>query len=84
MMTHGTCIFVVVDFAAAFLRRREDRVSAERANPQGESVRGPMVWVPGREFLRIEGCSSGTNISRQSIQIRTSVLRTELDRGSEW
>jgi hypothetical protein len=55
---------------------REVRFSPWHANPHAESVRTQLVRVPGREPLRTECWSSGTKISRQSVRIRTSVLRT--------
>jgi hypothetical protein len=50
--------------------------SAWCGNSCGESVRGLISRVPEREPLQTEGWSSGTNISRQSVRIRASVLRT--------
>ena len=45
-------------------------------------MRGPFVRVPGREPLRTGCWSSEKNIIRQSVRIRTSVLRTSARRGS--
>ena len=56
--------------------RQPGAVSGCSVNLRGASLRSLIDRVPGRDPLRTGCWSSGKNISRQSVRIHTSVLRT--------